>query len=88
MNETQKAIAKIIKNKLVGNDLPDTAKEVAEDIAKVFEKEDKICSRCSKPMEKTKKYGEEQYICTTFETPLVKKIRFIKKQFFKNAGVK
>ena len=33
-----KAIAEIIKDKLVGNDLPDTAKEIAEALADYFEK--------------------------------------------------
>lgn len=46
MNQQQKAIAEIIKKKSVGNDLPDTALEIAEDLADLFEKEDKSCCIC------------------------------------------
>jgi len=42
-NKDYNAIAEIIKHKLVGNDLEETALEIAEDLANYFEQENSDC---------------------------------------------
>lgn len=59
-----------------------------KNLADQLEEEDSRCHRCNRPMKKTKKYGKEQFICDTYNTPLVKDISFNRKQFLKKLGVK
>ena len=60
--ENFKAIAEIIKNKLVGNDLPDTAKEIAEDLADYFEKEDLMQFNVSTNFKGKRNFNKKQFL--------------------------